>query len=80
MTIQAYPDELDYVNAQLHGRGPDDKSFLGTFCLVCLRADAENYKDLRCVLQIFMMRYPASAERLKMERADRGAEEREENV
>lgn len=80
MTIQGYPEELDYVNAQLHGRGPDDISFLGTFCLACLRADAENYEDLRCALHIFMMRYPASAERLKMERADRGAEESEKNV
>lgn len=72
MTIQGYPDELDYVNAQLSLKGADDKSFLGTFCQACLRADGENFEDLRPALHIFMMRYPAPAARLAREREDRG--------
>lgn len=77
MIIQFYLDELDYVNAQLHPRvlSKDDKSFLGTFCLACLRADDQNYELLRPTLQILMKKYPADAERLRMERHDRGAGE-----
>lgn len=60
MEIQFYPDELDYVNAQLLPRTPleDDKSFLGTFCLSCLRADGENYELLREALKALMKKYP----------------------
>jgi hypothetical protein len=74
MIIQFYPDELDYVNATLHPsiRAADDKSFLGTFCLACLRADDENYELLRPVLAVLMGKYPADPERLAMERHDRG--------
>jgi hypothetical protein len=69
--IQFYPDELDYVNATLSPRGNDDKSFLGTFCDACLRADNENYELLRPVLQQLMQKYPAPAKRLEAERRDR---------
>jgi hypothetical protein len=74
MIIQGYPDELDYVNAQLHPliRGKDDKSFLGFFCLACLAADAENYEEMRRVLIVMMAKYPANRERLRMERIDSG--------
>jgi hypothetical protein len=74
MEIQSYPDELDYVNAQLHPsiRAADDKSFLGTFCLACLRADGSNYEILRPSLFFLMAKYPANPERLAMERHDRG--------
>jgi hypothetical protein len=73
MIIQSYPDELDYVNAQLHPsiRDADDKSFLGTFCLACLRADAQNYEILRLALNTLILKYPANPERLRMERHDR---------
>ena len=69
MTIQHYRNELDYVNAQLHPsiRSADDASFLGTFCLACLRADGENYAILRSALRIFMLKYPAPLERLRSE-------------
>jgi len=74
MIIQDYPDELDYVNAQLHPliRNSDDKSFLGTFCLACLRADSDNYELLRSALLVLMKKYPPDADRLRMERHDRG--------
>lgn len=77
MEIQCYPDELDYVNAQLHPsiRPSDDKSFLGTFCQACLRADGANYEVLRGVLYFFMSKYPANPGRLWMERHDRGINE-----
>ena len=74
MIIQSYPDDLDYVNATLHGRGDHDKSFLGTFCLACLRADSENYELLRPLLAVLMMKYPASARRLAIERSDMESE------
>ena len=74
MIIQGYLDELNYVNATLHGRGHDDKSFLGTFCLACLRADSENYELLRPLLAVLMMKYPASARRLAIERSDMESE------
>jgi hypothetical protein len=78
MIIQSYPDELDYVNAQLHPliRQADDKSFLDTFCLACLRADAQNYEILRPALVDLMQKYPADPERLRMERHDRGVKEK----
>jgi len=74
MIIQGYPDELDYVNAQLHPltRSNDDKSFLGTFCQACLRADDANYELLRPVLLAMIEKYPANEERLRIERHDRG--------
>ncbi|MGH9747258.1 MAG: hypothetical protein ACRD59_14270 [Candidatus Acidiferrales bacterium] len=73
-TIQFYPEELDYVNAMLHSRGPEDKSFLGTFCDACLRADAENYILIRPALRQLMQKYPADPEHLRMERIDSGRE------
>lgn len=74
MTIQLFPDELDWVNVQLSTREKDDKSFLGTFCLACLRADHENYALMRPTLQVLIKKYPADPGRLEMERRDRGAE------
>jgi len=62
MEIQGYPEELDYVNAQLHLKGPDDESFLGTFCWACLRADSQNYEILRMSLRYFMIKYPVPKE------------------
>jgi hypothetical protein len=73
MIIQNYLDEFDYVNATLQQKGHEDKSFLGTFCKACLRADEGNYEILRPALMILMMKYPANPERLRMERVDRGA-------
>jgi hypothetical protein len=73
--IQFYPDELDFVNATLRlGRGSGNKaeSFLEVFCEACLRADAENYELLRPALAVLMKKYPVSAERLRIEREDRG--------
>lgn len=77
MIIQSYPEELDYVLAQLHPlvRGPEDTSFLGTFCLACLRADDSNYEMLRPALLKLMLKYPADPERLRMERHDSGRTE-----
>lgn len=74
MIIQQYPDELDYVNARLHPLEvpEDDKSFLATFCMACLRADGLSYELLRPALQEFMVRFPANPDRLDMERRDRG--------
>lgn len=72
MIINQYPDELDYVNAQLHLRHSDDKSFVGTFCLACLRADGDNYEILRSPLRVLMNKYPADPKRLAMERIDSG--------
>lgn len=72
MNIQFYPDDLDYVNAQLHPLSfTDSNSFLATFCNACLRADAENYELLRPVLAVLMGKYPARPERLDAERMDR---------
>jgi len=62
MEIQGYPDELDYANAQIASRDPDDQSFLGTFCLACLRADSQNYEVLRMSLRYFMIKYPVPKE------------------
>jgi len=72
MIIQFYLEELAYVNGQLHPlvRAEGDKSFLGTFCLACLRADHENYELLRPALAALMVKYPANPERLAMERRD----------
>lgn len=72
MTIQNYPDELDYVNVELENRALDDKSFVGTFCLACLRADDDNYELLRPTLFFMMHKYPADPGRLQAERHDRG--------
>jgi hypothetical protein len=74
MTIQGYSSELDYVNAQLTLKGDGDKSFLGTFCQACLRADEQNYELIRPALHAFMRKYPANPERLRMERHDRGSQ------
>ncbi len=75
MVAANYPDELDYVNAQLYNRDPLDKSFLGTFCHACLRADADNYEILRPALAALMQKYPASRTWLWMERHKRGVRE-----
>jgi len=75
MIINGYPDELDYVNALLHGQVRDKiNSFLGTFCLACVRADSQNYELLRPLLLIFREKYPADPKRLAMERIDSGRE------
>jgi hypothetical protein len=74
MTIQFYPDELDYVNATIAFKGDGDTSFLGIFCEACLRADDENYELLRPVLAKLMEKYPADPARLAMERIDSGRE------
>jgi len=58
MSIQFYPDELDYVNAQLKLKGADDTSFLGAFCKACLLADGDNYGTIRYALHILMEKYP----------------------
>lgn len=71
MSIQFYPDELDYVNAKLSIA--DENSFLASFCRACLRADDFNYELLRLNLEIFRQKYPADPFRLAMERHDRGA-------
>jgi hypothetical protein len=76
MTIQSYPDELDYVNARLHPLSQtDDHSFLGTFCQAALRADELNYEIIRPALLELMKKYPANPDRLRMERHDRGVDE-----
>ncbi len=74
MILNGYPDELDYVNAQLHTlvRDESDESFLGTLCLAATRADDENYELLRPVLVAMMTKYPASPRRLAIERIDSG--------
>lgn len=57
MTIQYYPDELDYANEKIHDQ-PDENNFLRMFLSSCLRADYQNYELLRPVLQNFMRKYP----------------------
>ena len=78
--IQLYPDDLDWVNAQLHSRDPEDHSFVGLFCHVALRADHENYELLRPSLLKIMEKYPADPERLRIEREDRGAASDSDNT
>jgi hypothetical protein len=68
MTIQFYPHELDYVNAQIRMRGPDDSSFVGAFCRACLKADADNYEILRIALGVFMRKFPMDPDLLAAER------------
>lgn len=95
MIIQYYPDELDYVNVRLlfhYGAlHPEDSlppvlrslhpdSFLGTFCLACLRADSDNYELLRPALYVLMKQYPADPERLRIERADRESTTRKDGA
>lgn len=70
MNIQFYPRELDYVNAKLLEAGEITSSFLHTFLLACLRADAENYEQLRMPLAHFMQKYPAKKEFLAAEHSD----------
>lgn len=74
MTIQNYPEELNYVNAKLSALYLEEPekpaSFLNCFLYACLRADAENYLLLRPALQVLMVKYPADEERLGMERED----------
>lgn len=71
MIIQRYPDDLDYVNAQLKLKGEGDNSFLGTFCLACLRADAVNYELLRPVVRAMRHAYPADPRLLGQKTAER---------
>lgn len=74
--IQCYPEELDYVNAKLHGCAHVKPGrFLRLFLNACLSADAFNYRLLRPALLEFMKKYPADHERLRMERIDRGADD-----
>lgn len=70
MEIQGYPDDLNWVNAQLAGREQNDQSFLGTFCNAALRADDQNYEMLRPVLLQFQNKYPADPHLLAAERTD----------
>ena len=63
-TIQFYPAELNYVNAQIRTELPV-LSFLNLFLEACLRADAENYEIIRPSLLIFMEKYPASIDWLR---------------
>lgn len=71
MNIQFYPDELDWVNAQMHNRDPHDTSFIGAVLQVALRADPENYELFRPFLNLMMAKYPADPARLEIERMDR---------
>ncbi len=73
MEIQGYPDELNYANAQIESRAPDDQSFLGTFCWACLRADSQNYEVLRMSLRWLMKKYPLSQELLEKQIKRRNA-------
>ncbi len=77
MEAANYPDELDYINAQLHPlmRHKGDQSFPATFLHACLRADADNYEILRPALAALMQKYPANRTRLWMERHERGIRE-----
>lgn len=78
MSIQFYPDELDYVNAKLgsvqnvNDEAPKCGGFLQAFLIACLRADDPNYEIIQPALRTFMQIYPADPERLEMERHDNG--------
>lgn len=74
MSIQIYPDELNYCNAKLHPLAPKCGSFLDAFLRACIAADAENYTLLRPVLHAIMLKYPADEARLRMEERDSGTE------
>ncbi len=76
MTIQNYPDELDYVNAKLSevARGSNPNGFLETFFMACLCADNYNYELLRPALRILIAKYPPRMDRLRMENQDRGVD------
>lgn len=78
MNIQFYPHELNYVNAKLHPAAPRSGSFLSQFLGACLSADGENYELLRPAVQIFIEKYPADPERLRMEEHDNGMTARPE--
>jgi hypothetical protein len=62
MTIQNYPEELDWCNAKL-AENRDARSFLVTFCEACLRADVFNYEILRPTVLRLMAKYPAEVKR-----------------
>ena len=70
MTIQDYPEEMNYVLAILHPKAPKVGSFLMSFCDACQRADWENYELLRPALHALMEKYPCDIQRLAMERED----------
>jgi hypothetical protein len=57
------------VNAKLKEK-LGAKSMLNSFLDACLRADNLNYEILRHVLHIFMEKYPARKEFLKIEEED----------
>lgn len=78
MTIQFYPDELDYVNASLSVAAQKVGSFLEYFLHACQTADSENYELLRPALKIIMEKYPAEPGRLAMEHLDRGVPTQED--
>jgi hypothetical protein len=70
MSIQEYPDELNYVNAKISERRDMTTSFVHAFAQACLRADDENYTKIRPALHFFMQKYPAEPKRLAAEVAD----------
>jgi hypothetical protein len=67
--IQEFPDELDWVNAQLAAKCG---SFLEHFCKAALAADGFNYQAMRAGVLILKNKYPADEFRLLMERHDNG--------
>jgi hypothetical protein len=68
--IQFYPDLLDYCNAKIaETRG--SASFVGAFCLACVRADGENFETLRPALETIRKKHPARDVYLEHERKER---------
>ncbi len=71
--IQFYPDLLDYCNAKIaETRG--SSSFIGAFCLACVRADGENFETLRPALEAIRVKHPARASYLEHERRERAGQ------
>lgn len=67
MTIQSYPDELNYVNAKLK---EEPGTFMKNFLTACLFADAENYESIRISLHVIEQKYPADPTFLMQEQRD----------
>ena len=72
MIIQAYLEELNYVNAKLHPRAAECGSFLQAFLRACVAADSFNYELLRPCLHSCMAKYPADPELLAIEQREAG--------
>lgn len=72
MSIQQFPEELDWVNATLHPLSSKPGSFVTAFCQAALAADESNYTILRPAVRILMEKYPPDEFRLLMERHDSG--------